>query len=298
MYFGRDYVMKTSLMTLNMMGAGFRRFQINHDKEEFEDLYEEVLDLAVSTGYSAVDISSAEVGFLGKEYVLEQFQKRGLCAGSYILFDQFAGPDETGSYVTERGFKAVEAAKEFGTDVIMLVPLAFPGIEKVSPEEIRRTIACHMEPVALFAGQHGLHAVVEDTPDLRVHLDTAAELQDLFSMAPDMELVYDSGNMLLVHEDPVAYYEKFADRTSHVHLKDMRKAVKNDMVYDTGIDGERLTAAAIGTGLVDLRAVLKSLRVHGYDGVITVEFAMDDSGDYEAAIIRSREYLEKAWSES
>lgn len=105
-------------------------------------------------------------------------------------------------------------------------------------------------------------------------------------------MVYDSGNMILVGEDPVEYYDAFADRIAHIHLKDMRIADAHEMFTDRALDGRAMTAAPTGTGLIDLENVMKHVREHGYDGYLTIEFAVDAEKDYRGTLRKSREYIE------
>lgn len=285
---------KLSLMTINMIGQMFFTFQIDHDREEFLDTYEEMMELVSETGYKAVDVTSAEFGIAGKDTVKAILEKYGLNVSSYIYFEQFASMDE--EHFDERVEKAKAAADDaldLGTQVLMLVPGAQENIGDYTPEEIRTQLIRHWRPVAEYAREKDVHPVIEDTPDLRLHLCRTEDLKAVLDAVPGLEVVYDSGNMILTGEDPAAYYDTFADRTGHIHLKDMRLADAGDMFADMAEDGTRMTAAPTGTGLIDLKKVMEHVREHGYDGYLTVEFTVDADNDFRKSLIRSREYLEK-----
>lgn len=285
---------KLSLMTINMVGQMFFGFQIDHDIEAFLDTYEEMMELIAETGYEAVDITGFEVSVLGVDKIKSILDKYHLKTSSYIYFAQFAAMDEEGfGERVAKAKQAVDDAISMGTKVLMLVPQAQENITEYTSEEIRAQLIRHWIPVAAYAQEKGIHPVVEDTPDLRLHFCKAEEMKEVLDAVPGLELVYDSGNMVLVGEDPVAYYDIFAEKTGHIHLKDMRLATEADTFADVASDGTKMTCAPTGTGMVDLKSVMKHVREHGYEGWLTVEFTVDMDNDFRKSLTRSREYLEE-----
>jgi sugar phosphate isomerase/epimerase len=280
-------------MTINMVGKMYFGFQIDHDMEAFLEIYEEMMELISETGYEAVDVTSLETSIMGINTVNKILNKYHLKAGSYIYFEQFAAMDEE-QFETrvEKAKQAVDDAILMGSKVLMLVPQAQENITECTPEQIHAQLIKHWIPVAAYAQSKGVHPVVEDTPDLRLHFCTTAEMKEVLDAVSGLEIVYDSGNMVLVGEDPVSYYDTFADRVGHIHLKDMRLADAGEMFADTAADGTKMTGAPTGTGIVDLKTVMEHVREHGYEGYLTVEFAVDADNDYRKSLIRSRKYLE------
>ena len=59
-----------------------------------------------------------------------------------------------------------------------------------------------------YARQLGLHPVIEDTPNLKLCLEKADEVKEVLDAVEGLELVYDSGNMILDGEDPVEMLKK------------------------------------------------------------------------------------------
>lgn len=284
---------KLSLMTLSMFFQMFFKFQIDHDMEDFLETYEEMMELVSETGYEAVDVNGVEIDTIGIEKVKSVLEKYHLKVSSYIYFENFAAMDAEGfEERVEKAKQAVDDALDLGTNVLMLVPQAQENIEEYTPEEIRAQLIRHWLPVAEYAQSKGVHPVVEDTPDLRLHFCTTKELKKVLDAVPGLEVVYDSGNMVLVGEDPVIYYDTFADKTGHIHLKDMRLATDADMFADIASDGTKMTGAPTGTGMIDLKKVMEHVRAYGYDGYLTVEFAVDEDNDFRKSLIRSRKYLE------
>lgn len=285
--------MNISLMTLNMVVEMFFKFQMDQDFEGFMETYEEMLDLVKECGYTKVDVTALETMVFTAGGVKAKLDARGLKVGSYIHMDSFAAMDEEGFEKRVSEAKAaVDTAETFGTSVLMLVPQAYEGIENSTPQEIRDSLVKHFIPVIAYAKEKGIHVVVEDTPDLRLHFCSMSELKDVLDRVPGLELVYDSGNMILVKEDPVEYYRAFADKIAHVHLKDMKEADPRAFLADHDTEGRAMTGAPTGTGVIDLDAVIGMMKQSGYDAGVTVEFVVDEEKDYRGSLIRSREFVE------
>lgn len=288
---------RLSLMTMNMFIPVIIKIKMERDMEDALELYGEMLDLAADAGFEAVDVTSMELDMIGKETVKEYLEARGLKVSSLIYFNQFASTDEEKCReIVEDGKHAVDLALYLGTEVLMLVPQAHEGIEKLSAEEIHRALIGNFTPVTAYAVERGVHSVIEDTPDLKLHLCSAEDLAKVVDAVPGQEIVYDSGNMVLVDEDPVEYYEKFAAKTAHIHLKDMKEApVEMARFADTAADGRKMTGAPSGTGMLAeaFPTLMDCIRENGYDGYLTVEFAKDEELSYLESLKRAREYFEK-----
>lgn len=286
--------MKISLITLNIVGEMFFKFQKNQDFAGFLKEYDEMLDMVKECGYSTVDVTAMETMAFTADGVRKKLDEHGLKAGCYIYMDQLASMDETG-YMdrVQRGKEAVDATIVLGTDLLMLAPLAQEGIESYAAEQVHDSLAHHFIPIVEYAKEKGVRVVVEDTPDLRLHFCSMDDLKAVFEKVPGLEMAYDSGNMILVKEDPIAYYEAFLEKICHIHLKDMRMAEPKEMVGDRAVDGNLITVAPTGTGIIDLEGVVKNIKRHQYSGYLAIEFAKDTKEDYRRTLVQSREYIEK-----
>lgn len=281
-----------SLMTLNMVVPLLFKYDIDHDLDGLKDGYDEVMEMAETAGYAAVDVTGWEVEKIGFDFVLETLEKHHLKVSSLIFFEQFASMDEEKFEERIRHTeKAAELAKRLGTAVIMLVTQASENMEDFTEEQIRMQQVRHFRAAVPLIKAKGLHAVVEDFPDIRLGMCRAENVKSVLDQVPGLELVYDSGNMILEKEDPVRFLEQFSGRIGHVHLKDMQTAPEGHPSPDLACDGTPMTAAPTGTGLIDLPSVIRKLVKMGYDGYMTVEFAEDGNGDFPASLSRSRNYI-------
>ncbi len=92
-----------------------------------------------------------------------------------------------------------------------------------------------------------------------------------FCDSPYLRMNMDTGNTFIAGQDPVAFLERFIDRVSHVHIKDVSKSLAAKV--RGGQTGIAVSHCALGDGVNadNIRKCLKILRDHGYDGVLSME---------------------------
>jgi sugar phosphate isomerase/epimerase len=92
-----------------------------------------------------------------------------------------------------------------------------------------------------------------------------------FCDSPYLRMNLDTGNTFIAGQDPVAFCERFKNKVTHVHVKDVSEslaaAVRGEQ---TGI---AVSSCAIGDGVNagNIKKVLAILRDNGYDGVLSME---------------------------
>ena len=92
-----------------------------------------------------------------------------------------------------------------------------------------------------------------------------------FCDSPYLRLNMDTGNTFIAGQDPVAFCERFKDKFTHTHIKDVSEslaaAVRGNQ---TGI---AVSQCAIGDGVNagNIKKVLATLRDRGFDGVLSME---------------------------
>ena len=210
--------------------------------------------------------------------------KYDMTISSYIYLDACNAPAD--------GIQlAIETAKRLGAGVLMLAPQWAENLNGLDCEAIHCFLAERWTEGVAKAKEQGLKVVIEDTPDLKFRLCKAEDVQALLNRIPGVQMVYDSGNMLLVNEDPIAYCERFADKIGYVHLKDMSIAFPGEPYADTAEDGRLMKGAPTGTGLVDLAGVVAKLKQIGYEGNMVVEFYAKPDGDFQRSLCESRAYI-------
>ena len=92
-----------------------------------------------------------------------------------------------------------------------------------------------------------------------------------FYDTPYLRMNMDTGNTFIAGQDPVAFLQRFKDRVSHVHVKDVSESLAAVMRGE--LTGIAVSAVAIGDGVnVDnIRRCFDILVDIGYDGVVSIE---------------------------
>lgn len=283
-----------SLMTVSMLMPGLFRYRICKDREEFEEYYEEMLQLVYSNGFSSVEVTSFEIDMLGLDVVRQKLEKSKLRVGSFICFDAFGTTSGEGFEARiEHGKKSVHIAQSLGTHILMLAPTATAESEQCSAKTLQDALARHFQPIAAYAKSLGVQVVIEDTADLRLHFCAAKDVAAVLKAVPDAKLVYDSGNLLMAEEEPVAYLEQFSDCLGYVHFKDMIEVPVGTQMSNVTSVGRTMAGAPIGTGVVDFQHLLQKLKQIEYNGDICLEFEKYPEESYSQSLQKTREYIQK-----
>ena len=91
--------------------------------------------------------------------------------------------------------------------------------------------------------------------------------------SPALRSTFDTGNFLLVGQDPNDAIDHLKDYVKHVHIKDFQKvSADEDKEVYKALNGENFQGKIPGEGEVDLHYVLSKIKSTGYDGWISVEF--------------------------
>jgi sugar phosphate isomerase/epimerase len=151
----------------------------------------------------------------------------------------------------------------------------FSGSEKpgVEPDEGLRWIVEGLREGVTYAEERGIVLVLENHGLFAGRADQVRRIIATVG-SPNLRANLDTGNFLLVNQDPVEAVRELASLTGYVHLKDFRRVTAGEQVAEayTGLDGSQYVGTVIGEGEVDLPAVLSALRQAGYDGWLSIEY--------------------------
>lgn len=110
-----------------------------------------------------------------------------------------------------------------------------------------------------------------------------------------VSLLFDTGHFAYCGEDPLEVVKKYADRIKHVHLKDIRPEVveqvkKENMSFLAGVRAGAFTIP--GDGCIDYDPIFKVLEETGYEGYMVVEAEQDPAkaNPFEYAV-RARKFI-------
>jgi inosose dehydratase len=108
-------------------------------------------------------------------------------------------------------------------------------------------------------------------------------------------LLFDTGHLKFSGEDPLAILKKYAKRVKHVHLKDIRSAVYEEVKAKkmSFLDAVRAGVFTVpGDGIIDFKPVFDTLKETGYEGWMVVEAEQDPAkaNPFEYAL-KARKYI-------
>ncbi|MGI6545213.1 MAG: myo-inosose-2 dehydratase [Fastidiosipilaceae bacterium] len=133
------------------------------------------------------------------------------------------------------------------------------------------------------------------------HMGTGVQTEaetDKFLEMTDPDLVYllfDSGHFTFSGEDAAEMLEKYIDRVGHVHLKDVRMAVRQEVMDKKMSFLEAVAAGTFtvpGDGDVDFTSIFDVLAKYDYKGWVVVEAEQDPAkaNPFEYAL-KARNYI-------
>jgi len=153
-------------------------------------------------------------------------------------------------------------------------PLGSLSVEQAASRAAEGLLSC-----LDYAEGCGVHLALEDHPPFGSRI---AEFLRILELVDDQRLKVnlDTSNPVPFGDDPVSLTEEVAGRVVHVHVSD----VSSDMSH-----------VPSGEGIVDLGAIFRILRRHGYDGWLSSEAG---GPPVEDSISRSAENIRRLWLES
>ena len=264
--------------------------------------WQAVLDEIERLGYEG---TQRGIGFPSARELVVALEQRGLrLAEIYVSLP--CGPDGPAGDALDLARRGLQALHDANGDVLIvaLAPSSdrdpYVGRAKEAPrlsdrgmEQLGELLDVLGRDVARLGHRLGFHN------HAATYIETGDELENLLAVtqATQVGLCLDVGHAILGGADPVRLLERHADRLVHVHLKDV------DPEPLAALRGSRLTGFAaaleeriftpLGSGVLDLPAVLRSLDRHGYRGWLMVEQDTSWEPASEAAAI-GRRVLEAA----
>lgn len=202
--------------------------------------------------------------------VLDTLQETNLKVGAYAVGNNFVIPDpEARAQQVRIITRGVDLAKYLNTKVVRV----FAGdlSEGIAFDAARGWIVAGLQEAAAYAEEHGIVLALENHGLLA---GKGAQVQGLIADvgSPALKATIDTGNFLLVDEEPTDAVKTLASLAGHVHFKDFRLATPGEAPSYPALSGKRFVGTIIGEGVVDTSQVLRLLQDSGYRGWLSVEF--------------------------
>jgi inosose dehydratase len=244
---------------------------------------EELAAMVAAAGYDGVD--SGPVGMFGRGGVLRARLRRHrlALAGGWVdlpFSDDEAFETALDDYAAALDFfaEAAELRPELpprptlacsGSPARTARPGGGPGLGLTTDEWER--FASQVERAADMSRARGLE------PTFHHHactfVETPQEIRELLART-SVGLTLDTGHLLLGGGDPVAALDEWGERINHLHLKDARRAVLDDVI-ESSKDMRAVWAGkafvALGDGDLDVDGLMERILEGGYSGWLVVE---------------------------
>jgi inosose dehydratase len=133
------------------------------------------------------------------------------------------------------------------------------------------TLLSNLDRVAELARSQGVRAVLH--PHVGTLIETSPEVQRVLD-GTSVSLCLDTGHLLIGGTDPADLARQAPDRIAHLHLKDVgsriaAQAQSGRLSYSEAV--AQGMYRPLGTGDIDVPAIVGHLRACGYDGWYTLE---------------------------
>lgn len=274
---------------------------------------EAILDIMVDLGFEGTELGPP--GYLGtSEQVRDRLSSRGLQLVGSFLPQRFTRDDAAAEdrEWLKTALRLVRDGAPEGSNTLAILSDGFDATDRMAyagriqehPETWLtdrgwRTLVDNLHRSAEVARDAGFEPVIH--PHAGTYLETGDETHRLMdSIDPQLVgLCLDTGHARFGGADPVELVETYHELIRHVHVKDCRVSVLEDVrVEGKGME-EALTRGAfteLGNGDSGIGDVIAALQRHGYDGWLVIEqdrflFAGDTMETLRESQRRNRDFL-------
>ncbi len=161
--------------------------------------------------------------------------------------------------------KAIRFAKAMGAPVINTDEGIRPAW--LDDDEVWHVMRYVFKKVLPIAERHGIAIGIEPHQSLSTTTEGLLRIATLVD-SPLLRVNYDTGNAFLGGADPYAGLEAVADRVVHIHAKDI--SIQHAEAEKGKVTGTPV-GCACGDGVIDWTRVVRILKSHGFDGVLSAE---------------------------
>lgn len=203
--------------------------------------------------------------------IQDALSKTGLSVACFCACNNFGSLDQSNWETALKDVTdAIDMAVLFGAKVVRVFSGDKSG--EATFEEAKGQIIRGLKASAQYAEERGILLCLENHGLFAGKADQVLEIiNEVGSSA--LCSTFDTGNFLLVNENPSDAIVKLKNKVSHVHFKDFLKVDANHEGHTyQALNGDKFVGTIVGEGQVDLTFILSQLKQAGYDDWLTVEF--------------------------
>lgn len=267
---------RAAVKTLGDLRYACQTYSWQMSMHRYRGRLDHMISIAAQAGFSGFE---PELVMLGDSWstagLKELLDRHGLELAALVLVEPWRGRTETPAERADAD-SVINCAAVMPGAKIILCPA--PGADRRNLVERQDHALSCMAAVARRAAERGIPCSFHPNSPAGSVFRTAEDYDRMASLLdPLINFTPDLGHIARGGMDPLAVVAQWGDRVDHIHVKDL------------AADG---TWAEIGTGIVDVPAVLDHLCARGFSGWVTFE---DESPSAEqnpdAAVARNGDYV-------
>lgn len=245
-------------------------------------------------GVELLDIFWADQDDIGAELkdVQQALKENNIKVSAYDVSNNFVKPSkEERQKEIDHVIEGIHTAKALGTNIVRV----FCGdlSDGLTYEDGEQWIIDSLKECAKVAEEEKVYLAIENHGLLAGKSEQVLSIIERIN-SPYVKSTFDTGNFLLVHEDPLDAFNRLKDQIVHVHFKDFRQKEQNEDVPSfRSIEGKEVVGVIPGDGEVDLKSIVDGLKQVSYDGWLSIEYeGIEDAKEANVeAINRLRELI-------
>jgi sugar phosphate isomerase/epimerase len=225
--------------------------------------------------------------------VNQALKEKGLVVSAYDVSNNFVKESaEDRRMETEKVLEGIETAKKLGTNIVRVFCGDLHG--DLTYADGQSWIVEGLKQCAGKAEEEGVYLAIENHGLLAGKSEQVKEIIGKVN-SPYVGSTFDTGNFLLVHEEPLHAFNRLKEEIVHVHFKDFRKKEASESLKGfKSTQGVELIGTVPGDGQVDLASIVKGLKAANYQGFLSIEYEGHDDAkeSNEEAVRRLKKLLE------
>ncbi|AXI10548.1 sugar phosphate isomerase/epimerase [Oceanobacillus zhaokaii] len=232
-----------------------------------------------------------------KEKELEEtivaLKKHNLAVSAYDVTNDFVKKS-----IKERAIEiakvkdGIQTAKKLGTNIVRVFSGDLHG--ELTYEDAQAWIVEGLKSCAEAAEKEQIYLAIENHGLLAGKSEQVEEIITKVG-SPFVKSTFDTGNFLLVHEEPKHAFDRLKEEVVHVHFKDFREKdpIEEAVTGFLSTKGVELIGTVPGDGQVNLAYIVQGLKDTNYNGWLSIEYEgfEDAKVANEEAVNRLRELL-------
>jgi len=206
------------------------------------------------------------------EGIRRMAEEAGVTLTSFCAHANLLDPPSPDTYSTPQIIKAIRLAHHLGLRHVITTegdPKTDFG-HNLTYEQRLFAIRERLYWPVRWAEELGVELLLEPHGIVTDSLEGMADLLDALGSNETVGICLDTGNCWLGGAEPIDYIRRFGRRIKHVHWKDISAEwkPKRGTVFGCG-----MATIPLGEGVVDIPAVVRELKVIGFNGATTLEIA-------------------------